>query len=261
MTTSATTTPAMKTAKHPTLPVTLTFDQARHTYTDDAGDRYRSVTAVVKSLFPPFDAQAAAARIAARENRPAADIIAEWKAKADASVRDGNAAHAYAEALILGTTPPTPANPRQRQAFGMVDKALTMLRQHYDIYSAEAMVFDPMFHVAGTIDLVARNRSTGALAILDWKTCEDITADAWGRTALEPIPHVPDSNADHYAMQLSLYAFLMASPQWSAYPSAGQPVELALIHLPHVGSDPVWRPMVYHEAEAEAVLTGGKAAE
>ena len=69
------------TVPHPTLPVTLTYDPVPHTYTDQDGDRYTSVTTLVESCFPAFDTQAAAAKKAQETGRLELDILAEWKAK------------------------------------------------------------------------------------------------------------------------------------------------------------------------------------
>ena len=236
----------MKTTPHPTLPYTLTFDPVTHTYSDGTdAPPYTSATGFVHTLFPPFDAPAAARRIAARTGKTELEIMAEWTVKRDGSADAGSRAHAYAESLVLGTPAPAPETDADRRTFRIIDKALVMLRPHYEFLGAEQIVFDPLFRLAGTIDLPARNKATGALAILDWKTCEDITDDAYGRTALPPLAHIPDSKVAHYSLQLSLYAWILAHPDYSAYPTAGETVELALIHLPHVGHDPVWRPMIY----------------
>jgi len=242
----------MKTTPHLSLPVTLTYDPGPHTYTDDAGLRYTSVTAFVHTLFPSFDATAAAARMARKTGRVQAEILAEWEAHRDASAAYGHRVHSYAESLVLGVSPPAPEDDADRRAFRIVDKALVGLDAQYEFLGAEQIVFDPLFGLAGTIDLPARNRTTGALAILDWKTCESITDDAYGRTALPPLAHVPDSKVQHYTLQLSAYAWMLADPVYSAYPSAGQPVEIALIHIPHIGVDPVWRPLIYRPGDVEA---------
>jgi len=240
-----------KNATHPTLPWSMTFDSTTHTYRDQTGRIYTSVTALVSSCFPPFDAAAAASRIAARTGELELDIIARWNTKGRNAADNGHTAHAYAEALIKGTTPPTRTTAREKQAFAMVDKALPALARQYEFLGAEEIIFDPLYLVAGTIDLPARNRSTGAIAIMDWKTCEDITADSYRRTALPPIQHVPDSKLSHHTLQLSIYGYILTASEWV---DPDSPIELSLIHLPHVGLSPVWRPLEYMRKEAETVV-------
>lgn len=241
----------MKQATHPATGIVLTFDARRHTYTDDRGERYTSVTGFVKRFFAPFDAPSAAARVAARTGQTELELMAGWKAKGAASADSGTDVHAYAEALILGTARPAPRDARQRQAFGMVEKAIAAMEKTHEILAVEQIVFDPLYLISGTMDIAARNRQAGTLSVLDWKTCESITEDAYGRVGLPPIDHVPDSKVAHYTLQLSTYARIM---QGSGYIGDDEPVALGLIHLPHVGFDPVFRPLNYERDVVDAMI-------
>lgn len=261
----------MKTVRHPTCEISITFDPITHTYRDDLPlwgreTVYESVTALVARHFPAFDEATNAAAVAARTGRLGMDIIAEWHRKRNEAAAYGTRVHAYAEARVnatmaaqgtQGTPEPTMASPSvpdsDRRAFGVIDRAVSMLATAYEFIASEQIVFDPIAGVAGTIDLIARNRTTGNLALLDWKTNEDITDDSFSRVGLPPITHVRDSKVNRYALQLSVYAWIIADPL-SYYPTAGEPVELAVIHIPHVGDDPVWRPMPYMPREAEALV-------
>ena len=241
------------TATHPALPTwTLTFDPATHRYLDQESREYVSATRFVHRFFEPFDAPAAAARVASRT--PGADpqmLLVEWAAKRDASADYGHHVHAYAEALINGTPQPAPATEQEAAAFAVVASAVSALRDAYDLYSAEQIVFCPLYRIAGTMDLVGRNKATGALVVLDWKTCgKPITDDAYGRVALPPIAHVPDSKQAKYALQLSLYAWLLTD---SGYFSADTAVELALIHVAPGADAPLWIPLPYLADEVAAM--------
>ena len=49
---------------------------------------------------------------------------------------------------------------------------------------------------------------------------------------------MPDSKLAHYTMQLSTYGWMLTDPKFSAYAMfQGQPLELALIHIPHPAAD------------------------
>lgn len=244
----------MKTIHHPILPWSITFDPATHTYRDHESRTYESVTAFISHHFEPFNESKALAEACHATGRIELDIAAEWREKGRLASACGTTVHIYAESLINGTTPPAPATDQERRAFGIVDRALTALSASYEIISAEQIIFDPLYMLAGTIDVATRNRETGALAILDWKTNESITSDSYGKRALSPISNVPDSKVSHYALQLSTYAWLLTAKGWSSYPTEGEPVELAIIHIPHVGNDPVWRPLPYMAEEVEAMV-------
>jgi len=240
-----------KTASHPKLEGwTITFDSADHSYRDGEGRTYISGTGFVKQFFPKFDAQAAASRVAQRENRLEMDVLREWDAKREASSVYGTRVHEYAEAMVNGTATGIPASVRENTARKAVGAALTMLREHYDIIGAERIVFDPLHLIAGTVDLIARRKATGALAILDWKTCEEITDKSYAM-ALPPIQYIPDSKRVHYGLQLSLYGFIHVD---TGYVPAGTPVETALIHIQPDNPDPVWIDLPYAPALINAMI-------
>ena len=244
----------MKQTAHPILPWTLTFDPDPHTYTDNEGQKYESVTTFVGRHFEPFNEQLEAKRIALRDGRLELDVLYGWRKKADDAAAFGHRIHEYAEAMVLGSTATNPETDKERRAFAIVDKAMVSLSQQYEFLPPEQIVFDPMFLIAGMIDLPARNRTTGALAILDWKTCESITMDNYRKFARFPISDVPDSKFHHYELQLSIYAWILTAHGWSGYPSEGESVELAMIHVPHVGEEPVWRPCAYREESVTEMM-------
>jgi hypothetical protein len=249
----------LKTTEHPLLPWTITFDPGPHTYTDNLNRRYTSVTTLVKSYFPPFDAQAAASRIARKTNALEFDIIRSWNQKRDESAKFGTNVHAFAEAMILGQMSGNipkvslPASPRETRAFAIVERAIDMLSETYDFIATEQIIFDPLYQIAGQIDIVARNRETGAIALPDWKTCEEFSDVSFNR-ALPPIQHLSDNKLEHYALQLSLYALMLTDADYSAYPTQGESVELALIHISPASEDPIWIPLPNRRAEAIAIL-------
>lgn len=237
------------TATHPlSTQITITYDPLSWSYSDTLNARYMFATRFVKRFFPAFDAPAAAARVSARTGQPIPEIIAAWKAKGKASSLYGDHVHAYAAARIDDTITPAPASEQEQSAFRVVDAALDMLSSAYDFHGAEILVFDPVFLLAGYLDLAATNRETGAMTVVDWKTNEAISDDAWGRTALDPIASVPDSKLMHYAMDQSVYGSILES----GYLAADQPLELALVHIPPGATEPEWIELPYLRAEVEA---------
>ena len=168
----------------------------------------------------------------------------EWDRKRDAAAKHGTAVHYYAECVLNGAPTPTPQTAEQGRAFRIVDKAMVALAETHDLLPPEQIVFDPLYQVAGTIDLPAINKRSGALAVIDWKNCDGITADSYRKVGLVPISDVPDSKLHRYSLQLSIYAWMLTDPEMSSYPSKGQPAEMLLIHIPPVGEEPVLRPCV-----------------
>ena len=99
----------------------------------------------------------------------------------------------------------------------------------YFIY-AEIGVYDDLYGVSGLIDILCINHTTGDFIIVDWKTNKaPIHFDSGyyaktidGRLDLDkwiskdehfayPLNHLADSVGNHYAMQLSTYAYLVTT--------------------------------------------------
>lgn len=243
----------MKSVSHPMLDLSIQFNPEDHSYIDSNGIGYISATTFVKSFFEPFDEKDALSRTSVKTGILEMELLSEWREKRESASEHGNMVHAFAEATIMGLSVPTPSTDDDRRSCAILGEAINELENTYDFVSAEQIVFDPRIGVAGTVDLIAFNRKTSKLAILDWKTCESITNDSFGKRGLPPIEHVPDSKVSHYALQLSLYAHILAS-QSSLYPTKGCQIELALIHIPPVGDEPVWRPMREMDREISMML-------
>lgn len=235
-------------AQHPTADISITFTPATWEYRDSIGARYLFATRFASRWFPKFDDAAAAARTSAKTGRPVPEILAEWKAKGKAAGKYGDHIHAYAAARIANELCPVALSEAEERSFRGVDKALDMLSGAFDIYGAELLVFDPAFLLAGYLDVAAINRETGAMAVIDWKTNEELSDNAWGRTALPPIQHVPDSKLHHYALDQSVYGSILES----GYLAEGQALELALVHIPPGATEPQWIDVPYLRSEVEA---------
>ncbi len=248
-----------KTLRHPVLSdFEITFDSRYHTYRDSDGQKYKSVTEVVSECFEPFDAQAAANRIAKRENRLAMEVLAGWKAKGTAASEFGNHVHAYAEILLrrhLGEdllmvdSSPDPKWPAAKKA---VDYAVEMIVAEYDILAVEYIVFDPLYCIAGQVDILARHRGTGLLTVADWKTCEKIESQNYGKFGLPPFESVPDSKWDRYRLQLSEYAFIIRD---TGCEPEDAPIAAALVHIPPFSPDPKWMPISVDFVSAAKIAT------
>jgi len=230
----------------------ITFTEADHAYTDQIGRRYESVTTAIHRHFPEFDEQAAATRVATRDNRTEIDVLAEWARKRDEASDYGTRVHEYTEQLLRNEKPHEPTTEREAAAFACATKAASGLASLYEFLGAEVVIFDPMHCVAGTIDLLMRNRSTGAIALLDWKTNQIIRTDPFkGETGLGICAHLPNTNLTHYTLQLSTYQELCEDME--LFP-AGTQYERALIHIPNMQRDPIWIPVPDLKAEARAVI-------
>lgn len=202
----------------------IEFDAASHTYTAICPDGQRvscdSVTTVVEELFDKFDAEYWAARKATPEH-PAEVIIKEWEAKGKEARDLGTLMHDrierhYKSELIEDEAFEDPAF----RNFLIFAKRVPLTP-----YRSEWRIFSEKYRIAGTLDFLAFNGSD--FEIFDWKRSnkivdkcgEPVTTNRFGRRAHDPISNVPDTIFYHYALQLSLYRYILET-EYNIHPVA-----------------------------------------
>ena len=83
-----------------------------------------------------------------------------------------------------------------------------MCANGWEAYLTEAIIFDELADVAGSVDLIARNRISGKFAIIDWKRCLTKGSgfnDSFGKHFDEPLSHVPKTKSNKWKLQVNIY--------------------------------------------------------
>jgi ATP-dependent exoDNAse (exonuclease V) beta subunit len=227
---------------------TLTFTEAGHTYLDDRGLPYTSVTTLIHRYAQPFDAPAQAARMEAQGKGTAADLLAAWDAKRDASCDYGTRVHETAEAILQGLPPPhAPTSEKESAAFANVwDFINDKILPSFEVVGCEIMVFHPFWLIAGTIDLALRDKD-GTIWICDWKTNAEIRAEGFrGQTMLSPVAHLPDCELSKYALQLATYQRILTEAEYLPRDTRFKRV---LFHISESGVEPIYPPDLARDAD------------
>ena len=188
------------------------FDEEAHTYTLNDLIPLISVTQLIQEFVQPFDAKAAAARYAEKHGlSDPEEVIAQWEEKKAAACLFGTRVHETAEDCLKGRDPRnTPRDDRERAYFSAVwEEASRIASESKEIIGVERMVFCPQFQIAGTIDLVTRDKA-GVVWISDWKTNEDLRKPGYGRMMLPPLSALEDKSMNHYTLQLGFYHLMLA---------------------------------------------------
>ncbi len=247
----------------------LHFDAREHVYTID-GQVFRSVTTIVEDQFEKFDADYWAEKKALDLGLTPDEIKAQWAHKGEIARTLGTQMHEKIERYYLGLpSSPPPQGGRLRAGEpspsgeleggqGGLDETyqlfLRFTRQyHLTPYRTEWAIFDEDSRVAGTLDFL--DLQDGVFTIYDWKRSNKIlyqgqpdTVSRFGKTALQPIGHIPDTTYWHYALQVSIYRYILEK-NYHIRTAAGR---LAIFHpdygRPHVVEVP------YLREEAIAVL-------
>ena len=225
--------PSSTTARNPH-GIDIEFNEENHLYKSvlPSGRTliYDSVTTIVSKFFPKFDAERIAPFSAKKEGVTVKEILEKWKKAGDDACRLGTRVHECCEDTLLNRElRNTPENDREKTVFDYAVAMANKVKERIDILGIEKIVFNEKLQIAGSIDLFARSKKDGSYLILDWKTNKEITtSNKYGEVGLDPISHLEDTAYNHYALQLSLYHFLL---EHTGYVDPGVEFKHAIIHL------------------------------
>lgn len=186
----------------------LEFLPESHTYLWQ-GREMKSVTTLIDELFPPFDINEAAVRVALRRGVDSQVVLDEWNSRAEQARSLGTRMHDHIEHYYLG-------DDRGDNSDAMRLFRVFASRHHLTPYRTEWRIFHEDYDLAGTLDFLELTPA-GTFNIWDWKrSCKIIEPDGriistsrYGSTGLRPLSHIPDTPYWHYAMQVSVYRYIL----------------------------------------------------
>ena len=186
----------------------LLFDPESHTYYIE-GRPLKSVTTLVEECFPQFDALYWAHRKAPQEGLTPEELMAKWEAEACRARDLGTTMHDKIERYYLGEDSGDDTDAyRLFRCFAAVNR-LYPFRTEWRIYLEE-------YGIAGTLDFLERTPD-GTYNIYDWKRSRRLinrfgmveATSPFRKTGLHPISHLPDCSYYHYALQVSVYRYIL----------------------------------------------------
>ena len=183
----------------------ISFDETNHTYIVD-GNTLQSVTNIVENCFPKFDAELHAKYTAAKMGITPEEVIMMWEQKGKESRELGTVMHQKIESYYQGKDSKEDDSYRLFKMF--TDKV------KLEPYRTEWAVYDTDYNIAGTIDFV--DYQDGKYTIYDWKRSDKIIANGmpvkvskYQEKGVYPLEHLENCAYYHYALQLSLYKFIL----------------------------------------------------
>ena len=187
--------------------VHISFDASKHQYKVD-GRTLQSVTNFVEGCFPKFDSEFYAAKKAAEMGVSVKAVLDMWEQKARESRDLGTTLHKRIEGYYQDVT----FAPNDDKAFELFKEFANKVT--LKPYRTEWAVYDLKHNIAGTIDFV--DCQNGEYIIYDWKRSEKIIdnglpikKDKYGKNGNYPLEHLDNSAYYHYALQLSLYKYIL----------------------------------------------------
>ena len=167
---------------------------------------FTSVTTFVDHFFEGFDAKKVATKLINKypkyAGRTVESLIADWDAAADY----GTSVHEELEKWIKDGIEPSDIKAINGKKWIEDYK----LKSDIDILS-EIIVYSTELSIAGTVDILAKDNSTGLYEIIDWKTSKKIEMVSYGQKmgTHEITKNIMDCNFYHYSLQLSLYRYIL----------------------------------------------------
>lgn len=215
----------MKSVAHPS-GIPILFDAKWHRY-KMGGVSLRSVSKVLDGFFP-FDEKRVLALVARKTGESEEVIKAKWNRQALL----GKNVHEYIENKLLQRPRPTFCllldklkekpdlagvkdiiHGEEPLYLPVAEKAVEHLQQHYDVLAVEQVIASPSLGIAGTIDLLARNKKNGRILIGDWKTSGSVSSNfrfgSFETGSMGCLRHLPNSKMYRYALQIAIYGEIL----------------------------------------------------
>lgn len=183
----------------------ISFDEKKHTYIVN-GLTLQSVTNVVANCFPKFNTELHAKKTASRMGITPQEVINMWEKKGQESRDLGTEMHKKIENYYLGN------DSNVDDTF----RLFMMFTKRFDLkpYRTEWAVYDIDHNIAGTIDFL--DYQDGKYTIYDWKRSDKIIENGmpvkiskYQEKGLHPLENLENCAYYHYALQLSLYKFIL----------------------------------------------------
>jgi len=183
----------------------IIFDEKEHVYYYE-NKPLISVTQFIKEYTEPFNSLFAS-NSKVKKNIKNKEGISNpinlrkyWKLGSERSATLGTASHIFAQMYMLDRN----TIPKTNYEIAIVN-AIKKLEENWEIIVQENIVYSLEYMIAGSIDLILKNKTTNEYAVGDWKTTEDLIK--YYDMLKEPF-NIHDSALNKYSIQLDIYSIL-----------------------------------------------------
>jgi ATP-dependent exoDNAse (exonuclease V) beta subunit len=192
----------------------VSFDEASHTYTNYKGSKYTSATTLIGKFKQPFDKKAVATAYAKKNGKTPQYWIDKWEEISKKACEKGTNFHKGKESHLLSLD----GIVKEDRVIQVVDiNKFTEPNIDYstlpDGVYPELILWNHYWGVAGISDIIIIDGDY--FDVDDYKTNKKIDKESYchpkyGHKMMKPpINHLMDCNYTHYALQLSLYAYML----------------------------------------------------
>lgn len=215
----------------------ITLDETTHKYTVDGKEDHISVSTLVKTFFQEFNAKEIITKMKKSRkynaqhrywNMSDEEIALRWTQTNQEAVEKGKDMHHHIEKFynllalnqfittetLYGSLPDSKEY-QQFRTFHEETIVPGFARFGLRPYRTEMRVFYKKYKLAGTLDILFEVKKEENIPseyiLMDWKRCKSIDQkNDYGQKGEGPVNHLDDVNYNHYALNLSLYRYILA---------------------------------------------------
>ena len=165
-----------------------------------------SATTFISQFFEKFEAEKIAKKLVSVSPKymgmSVEDVLAMWRESAN----HGTIVHEELEEHILNQS--ELKEPKAIQGMNWLNKY--KMKSDFKVYP-EVIIYSEELGISGTIDLLLFDKNSNNYIIMDWKTSKKIDTKSYRnkRGILPASSNIADTKFNHYALQLSLYRYLL----------------------------------------------------
>lgn len=176
-----------------------------------------SVTRLIEEYAQEFDSQSIAEKVAERDNKSVQEVLDEWEYKNKFACEKGSTCHEWIQSLWSGNEYNELLFDGSIEYINAVNKIQNQAKNFKKDYddrlehlADEYVIGSPEYDICSAIDHLFINKLTGGLVLVDYKTNSDIHKnERYAKNMKVPSSHLKDDKLTHYAIQLSIYKYIV----------------------------------------------------
>lgn len=194
------------------------FDEPTHVYTVKGDSRgWISCTGFLHAFFPHADTDDIITKMMKSKKWPESkwygmtreQIKQTWKDMGKEASDAGTAMHLGIEQVMNGADDEVVPEVKETKEWEYFEKYWAKDSEIWEPWRTEWEVYDEELKLAGSIDMIYRNKQDGTFAIYDWKRSKEIKMENTFSNGYGPVRNLPDCNYWHYTLQLNVYRWLL----------------------------------------------------
>ena len=195
------------------------FYEDGHYYTYKDKPIEIGATGLIEQYTQDFDSQVVAEKVAIKENKTIQEVLDEWKQKNEWACKKGSLIHELVQERwkYFNASFVIPDLFYTKQQYEILNKLSLQTKQFKNDYEDrlehlfdEYVIGSEEYNIASAIDHLFINKLTGGLVLVDYKTNSDIHKnERYAKDMKVPLSHLKDTTLNHYAIQLSIYKYLV----------------------------------------------------